>query len=298
MAARGWSGGTHEGFDGGGLVWETLDEVDEMAVAADVEDVLDADADVFLGDVDAGFDGEDHAAVEFRGAVVHGVVDVDADGVAEAVDEVLAERLAVEVFAVGVDVVEGDFVERIGDVGGAFVDVAEAVFAGDEGGGGGLLGAEDDVVDLALTGREVAVDGHGSGDVGGVHAVFAGFIDDDDVAGLHDAIVRGVVEGGGVWAGTDDGGVAGTLAAFSHHFFDLDAGDGSLADAGVDGAHACFLREDGGVAGFAERSISAGDFTSRSGVVSARTSLSGGGSAMPKDAARKARVAVAAGMSS
>jgi hypothetical protein len=65
---------------------------------------------------------------------------------------------------------------------------------------GGALRAQDDVVDLALAGGEVAVDGHGAGDIGGVHRVFAGGVDEEDVAGLHGAAVFGVVEDGGVGA--------------------------------------------------------------------------------------------------
>ena len=56
-------------------------EVDELALLVDIEGVFDADADLFFRDIDAGFDGEDGADLEWL-AVVVGIVDIDADGVA------------------------------------------------------------------------------------------------------------------------------------------------------------------------------------------------------------------------
>ena len=103
-------------------------------------------------------------------------MDVEADGMAEAVDEILSERLAVQVFAVGVDVVVGDFVDGVGIV------ALHVGLAGDEGRSGGFLRAEDDVVNFALARCEVAVDGQGAGDVGGVHGILGSGVDDDDVA--------------------------------------------------------------------------------------------------------------------
>ena len=81
---------------------------------------------------------------------VGGIVYVDAEHVAEAVQPVLAERLAMQVFAVGVDVVVGGGVERVGVVPVAVVDGG---LAGDECVDRGLLRAEHDVVDLALARR-------------------------------------------------------------------------------------------------------------------------------------------------
>ena len=54
---------------------------------------------------------ENHAFL--IGCVIIGIVHIDADRVPDAVDEVFAERFAVQVFAVGVHVVESDGVERV-----------------------------------------------------------------------------------------------------------------------------------------------------------------------------------------
>ena len=56
---------------------------------------------------------EDHSRSE-RSVVIAGIVDIEADEVAEAMDEVLAKSFAVQVFAVRVDVVVGDVVKRVG----------------------------------------------------------------------------------------------------------------------------------------------------------------------------------------
>ena len=51
--------------------------------------VFDAHAQMFVGNVNARLDGDDHAGRE-RPAEIAGVVDVEADTVAQAVDEILA----------------------------------------------------------------------------------------------------------------------------------------------------------------------------------------------------------------
>src|ERR1035438_6366998 len=184
----------HEGFDSFGGFGEGAGEAVEGAVGFDVENIFDADSDFFFRDINAGLDGEEHAFVDgFR--VVPVVADVDADQMADAVDEVFAQRLSMEVFAVGVHGVEGGGVEGVGV---AAVRGVDAGLAGNEGFDGGGLGSEDDAVNFALTGGEVAVDGHGARDVGGVHRVFAGGIDEEDIAGLHGAAVFGVMKDGGV----------------------------------------------------------------------------------------------------
>ena len=63
------------------------------AGGGDEQDVFDADADAFFGDVDTRLDGDDVAGFEGLDGEA-GVVDVEADVVAEAVGEVLAEGFA------------------------------------------------------------------------------------------------------------------------------------------------------------------------------------------------------------
>src|SRR5215813_2279060 len=126
----------------------------------DQEIVFDADAEVLFRDVNAGFDGNDHAGLK-RFAVFGGIVDVEADAVAEAVNEVLAERMSVQIFAMRVDVVVGDLVD------GLLVIFTE-ICAGLDGSDGGVLRAEDDVVNFALARSEFAIGRQSSRDVGGV----------------------------------------------------------------------------------------------------------------------------------
>ena len=107
----------HRRFDFVGCVRQVGVEVDELAIGTDEEVALDANAELLFGDVNARLDGEDHSRFQ-HGWVVGGIVHIDADHVAEAVQPVLAERLAMQVFAVSVDVVVGGGVERVWDRGG------------------------------------------------------------------------------------------------------------------------------------------------------------------------------------
>jgi hypothetical protein len=97
------------------------------------------------------------------------------------VQPVLAQRLAVQVFPVRVDVVVGRIVQRIGVLAVAVVDLR---LAGHKGVDGRLLRAQHDVVNLPLPRGEVAVHRHGPRNVGGVHRVLAGRIHQQNVAVL------------------------------------------------------------------------------------------------------------------
>ena len=55
----------HELFDGFGVAGEAFREND-AAGGGDEDHVFDADADAFGGEVDAGFDSDDHAGLEGR----------------------------------------------------------------------------------------------------------------------------------------------------------------------------------------------------------------------------------------
>jgi hypothetical protein len=74
-----------------------------VAVLGDQDVVFDAHSDIFFGDVDAGLVSDYHSGLK-RAAIVH-IVNVEAQVMPHAVKEVAAERVAVQVVAVRVDVV-------------------------------------------------------------------------------------------------------------------------------------------------------------------------------------------------
>src|SRR6266853_1658167 len=203
----------HYFFDFGGIAGQALAQ-ELVAGFGDDYVVFDTHAKVFLGDVNGGLHGDDHAGLK-RTAVFTGVVDVEAEVVAETVNVILAEGFSVEIFSVGVDVVARDFVD-------AFVAFAAKIHARLEGGEGGVLGAEDDVVNLKLTGREFAVGGERAGDVRGIAGVLGADVQNDDVAVCNLAGKPIVVERGGIGSCTDDGSVSLGLGAAHlvdlHHF--------------------------------------------------------------------------------
>src|SRR5207248_6286043 len=123
------------------------------AFAGDQDVVLDADAEVAVGEVDAGLDGDDHAGA--KRAVGSDVVDFEAELVADAVDE----GVGVPGF---VDHVSGGCV-HVGNsrAGASRLDRSE-------------LRPQHDVVSVALLGGETAADRERAGDVGGVAAVYRG----------------------------------------------------------------------------------------------------------------------------
>src|SRR5260370_4216423 len=171
-----------------------------MAGFGDKDVVLDADAEILLGDVDARLDGDDHSGLQRR-AVLAGVVNVKADMMAEAVNEILAEGFAMEIFSVGVDVIVGEFVD-------AFVALGTVIRTGLQCSDGSMLRTEDDVVDFALAWRELAISGQRARDVRGVTGVLSADVEDDDVAVFYLAGELVVVQRGRVRAGANDRRVA------------------------------------------------------------------------------------------
>src|SRR5580693_3143118 len=99
------SGLGHDSFDFDGVPGETLAEKLRPRFG-DEDVVLNAHAEILFGDVNAWLDGDDHAGLE-RFAVFTRVVDIQTDMVSETVNEILAERFAAQIFAVGIDVVVG-----------------------------------------------------------------------------------------------------------------------------------------------------------------------------------------------
>src|SRR5467141_4006053 len=88
---------SHDLFDFIGIAGEAFAE-QLVAGFGDEDVVFNTRAEILFRNVDTGFHGDDHARLE-RGAVVAGVVDVQADVMSQAVNEIGAEGLAVEIFS-------------------------------------------------------------------------------------------------------------------------------------------------------------------------------------------------------
>jgi hypothetical protein len=218
----------HDFFDFVGVAGEAFAQ-EFVAGFGDEDVVLNADPEIFFGDVNAGLDGDDHAGFE-RFAILAGIVDVEADVVAEAVNEILAKRFAVKILAVGIDVVEGNFVDALG----AALAIIHAWF---DGGESGVLRAEDDFINFALARREFSVGGKRARDVGRVPRVLSADVEDDDVSVFDFARKLVVVQRGGIGAGADDGGVAFGFRAAHGVDFDHFGGDLVFVQAWLHHAH-------------------------------------------------------------
>ena len=71
-----------------GGVGQCRGQFDQFAAGVHVIHVFDSHSQLFFRNINAGFDGEDHPRSEWD-IVVAGVVDIQANVVAEAVDEIL-----------------------------------------------------------------------------------------------------------------------------------------------------------------------------------------------------------------
>src|SRR5678816_2645832 len=71
---------------------------------------------------------------------------------------------------------------------------------------GGLLSSQDQLIEGALPGSEVAGNGNGASDVGTVVAEFSPYILDHQLARLDQPAVLVIVQGNRVRAGCDDAG--------------------------------------------------------------------------------------------
>src|ERR1700733_5055178 len=112
---------------------------------------------------------------------------------AEAMDEILAERLAVKIFAMRADVLARDDVEinRAAVNRGAGLDLGERR----------VLRGKNDFVDFALARRKFSACGKRSGNVGRIAAIFATHIEHDDVAIFDLSVERAVVQDCGIKSG-------------------------------------------------------------------------------------------------
>ena len=81
------------------------------AVFSHHQRVLNAHANVFFREVDSGLDGDHHAGLQWPSQVA-GIVYVQAHVVAQAMREILPQRLAMGILAVRVDVIVRDLVQR------------------------------------------------------------------------------------------------------------------------------------------------------------------------------------------
>src|ERR1700722_14936617 len=222
------SGLGHDSFDFGGLAGEALAQKLQPRFG-DEHVVLNAHAEIFFGDVNARLDGDDHAGREGF-AILARVVDIQTDMVAQSVNEILAERFAVQIFAVRIDVVVGNLVDALG----AFLAI---VHAGLDGRQSGILRAENDFIDFALPGCEPAIGGERACDVGGVAGVLRADVEDDHVPVFDFAGQLVIVQHGGVRTGADDGGVAFGLRTAHGVDFDHFGGNLILVEPGAHHAH-------------------------------------------------------------
>src|SRR5579872_5921648 len=95
-------------------------------------------------------------------------------------------------------------------VGHDLLQVAGAVVEANTGfdcGNSGILCGEHDLVNLTLARGELACGRQGTGNVGGVSAIFAADIEHDNVSALDLVVQATVVQHGRVVAGPDDGRV-------------------------------------------------------------------------------------------
>ena len=128
-------------------------------------------------------------------------MDVEADIMAQAVNEILAERLAIAVLTVGIDVVVCDFVEAVV----AFAaEVHTRLYRGQR----GVLRAQHDFINFALPRREFAIGRKSSRNVRGVSGELCADVEQDDVAVFDFARQLVVVEDSGIEPGSDDGRIA------------------------------------------------------------------------------------------
>ena len=125
----------------------------EFAILPNGKYIFNADAQLFFRNVNARLQREDHAFVDRQGGII-GVMDIQSHVMSQSVDEIFSQRLAVKVFAVGVDVIKSDLIERIriGAAGGDFgLPCLKSLHRR-------FLRREHNVVNLTLAGGELAID--------------------------------------------------------------------------------------------------------------------------------------------
>src|SRR5438128_1813314 len=146
--------------------------------------VLDSHTQMFFWNVNARLDGHHHA--RFQRAIGRArVVDIQADVMAQSMNEVAAERAALLVLAVRVDVVVGDPKQAVGAA-------ARKAHPRLERRQRRILRAQDDFVDLALPRGELAVGRERPGDVGGIAGVLPADVEHHEIA-VFDLVAQAAV---------------------------------------------------------------------------------------------------------
>ena len=125
-----------------------------------------------------GLNGEYHSRT-YRDVIGASIVYVKTDIVAQAVDEVLAQRFTVQIFAMGIDVVVSGFLQRICSI------APQRRFAGLECRNRSLLRPQHNIVNFPLPRGEFSICRQSAGDVGGVHRIFSRRIDYHHIAVLY-----------------------------------------------------------------------------------------------------------------
>ncbi len=118
---------------------------------------------------------------------------------AYAVGVISPQRASLFIVAVAIDVVRDDLLQA--------VLAAVQHSAGLHRGYCGILRAEDDIVNLALARRELAVGRERARDIGGIASIFAAYVHHHHVAVFNLVIQRAVVQHRGVETGAHDGRV-------------------------------------------------------------------------------------------
>src|ERR1700730_1015297 len=230
----------HGAFDIVSGVRQVSGQVDQPTILIYIENIFNPHAQLLLREVDPRLDSKHHAWTEWK-VVVAGVVDIQADVVTQSVNEILAQRLAVQVFAMGIDKIVGHIVERI------LLVSPQMGFARVECSNGSLVRPEDDIVNLSLTRGELPGRGQSPSNVGGIHGVFASGIDYHNVARLDDARILRIVQHGGIKARAYDGRVSGAFTTAFSPLVLQQGGDFSLGNARPDHTHGDEMPGDGSV---------------------------------------------------
>jgi len=160
---------------------------DVAAIFGDEDGIFDADAEVFVREIERWLNGHDHAFLEDeRARTGLNIMDTHTDQMPEAA----AQTHRVDTF----------FFEAAGDK-------VVNVFGGNarfEGFDAGFLHLEDGAVDFLLLGGKFARDRPGAGNVHGEIIQVAAKIHQDELAGLHLAVISLIMHDAGVRAGTDN----------------------------------------------------------------------------------------------
>ena len=91
---------------------QAMAQHNKFAVLSHSKHIFNADAQPFFRNVNSGLQREYHAFVDRHSGIV-GIMHVQAHVMSQSMDEIFSKRLAVDVFAVRVDVIKGDFIKRI-----------------------------------------------------------------------------------------------------------------------------------------------------------------------------------------